>query len=124
MTQIPKLLSVTKDTVTLSRRAFDTLVQALDDAEDRASVRASIARSKQGLEDALPAKQFRRVLAGAHPIRVWREFRGLGLNALAREAKLSASYLSEIEKRIKPGSVAALRSLAKALNVGIDELVN
>jgi len=124
MTQIPKLLSATKNTVTLSRKAFDALLEALDDAEDRAAVRASLARSKQDAEAALPIKQFRRVLAGEHPIRVWREFRGVGLNALAREAKLSASYLSEIEKRIKPGSVTALRSLAKALNVGIDELVN
>ena len=123
MTHIPKPLAMTKDTVTLSRKAFDALVEALEDAEDHASVRASLARAKQGIDDAIPAELFRRILTGEHPIKVWREYRGLGLNALAKDAKLSASYLSEIENRSKPGSVSALRSLAKALKIGIDELV-
>ncbi len=124
MTQIPKPLAVTKDTVTLSRKAFDALVEALEDAQDRASVRASLARAKQGIDDAIPADVFRRILVGEHPVKVWRECRGFGLNALAKEAKLSASYLSEIESRSKPGSVSAMRSLAKALRVGLDDLVS
>jgi ribosome-binding protein aMBF1 (putative translation factor) len=124
MTQIPRPLAVTKATVTLSRKAYEALLEALDDAEDRAAVKSSIAREKQGLNDALPAKLYRRILAGDHPVHIWRQHRGLGLNALAREAKLSASYLSEIEKRIKPGSVSAMRCLAKALRVSLDDLVS
>jgi len=124
MTQIPKPLAVTKDTVTLSRKAFDALLLALEDAQDRITVKASFARAKQGIDDALPAKLYRRILAGEHPIRVWREHRGFGLNALAKEAKLSAPYLSEIELRVKPGSVSALRSVAQVLNVTLDELVD
>jgi hypothetical protein len=123
MTQIPKPIAMTKETVTLSRKAFDALVEALEDAEDHASVRASLARAKEGIDDAIPAELFRRILVGEHPVKVWREYRGFGLNALAKEAKLSASYLSEIETRRKPGSVAAMRSLAKALKIGVDELI-
>ncbi|MEI9888221.1 MAG: helix-turn-helix transcriptional regulator [Rhizomicrobium sp.] len=67
---------------------------------------------------------FRRILAGEHPVAIWREYRGFELNALAKRAKLSASYLSEIESRNKPGSVSAMRSLAKALGVNIDDLVS
>jgi hypothetical protein len=123
MTQIPKPIAETKDTVTLSRKAFQSLLDALEDAQDQAAVRASVARGKQGLDDALPAALYRRIVAGEHPVRIWREYRGFGLNALAREAKISAPYLSEIEKGVKPGSVAAMRSLAKALKIGLDELV-
>ena len=123
MTQIPKPVAMTKDTVTLTRKAFDSLVEALEDAEDRAAVRASLARGKAGLDDALPAAFFRRVLGGEHPVRIWREHRGLGLNALARAAKFSPSYLSEIEKGCKPGSIAAFNSLAKALRVDMGKLV-
>ncbi len=47
----------------------------------------------------------------------------MGLNALARRAGLSASYVSAIESRAKPGSAAALKKLAAALNTGLDELV-
>ncbi len=123
MTQIPKPLAVTKETVTLSRKAYAALLEALEDAEDRAAVRSSIAREKRGLDDALPAKLHRRIMAGEHPVRVWRQHRGIGVNALAKKAKLSAPYLSEIEMRIKPGSVSAMSSLAKALGVSLDDLV-
>ncbi len=123
MTQIPKPIAMTKDTVTLSRKTFDALVEALKDAEDRASVRASIARANEGIDDAIPAEFFRRILAGEHPVKIWREHRGLGLNALAKEAKLSAPYLSEIENRKKPGSVSAMRNIAKALKINVDELI-
>jgi len=123
MTSIPKLLAVTKDTVTISRKAFEELVSALEDAGDRRAVRASVTRANAGLDDALPAGHFRRILKGEHPVRVWREFRGAGLNALARKAKISPSYLSEIEKRRKPGSIDVLRNLAKALAVDLDDLV-
>jgi helix-turn-helix protein len=124
MTQIPKPLAITKKTVTLSRKTYETLLDALEDAEDRAAVRSSIAREKQGVDDALPAKLYRRIMAGEHPVRVWREHRGFGLNALAKQAELSAPYLSEIEKRIKPGSISAMRCLANALHVSLDDLVN
>ena len=95
-----------------------------EDTKDRSAVRASLARAEKGIDDAIPADLFRRVLVGEHPVKVWREYRGFGLNALAKEAKLSASYLSEIEKRVKPGSVSAMRSLAKVLDVTLDDLVN
>lgn len=88
-----------------------------------AAAKASLAHAKNGADDALPAKLYRRILAGEHPLRIWREHRGIGLNAPAKAAKLPAPYLSEIETRRKPGSVSAMRSLAKALEVGVDELI-
>ena len=124
MTHVPKPLAITKHTVTLSRKTFNGLLEALEDAQDRAAVKHSLARASRDDHDPLPARLFRRIIEGEHPVRVWREHRGIGLNALAKNAKLSAPYLSEIENRIKPGSVAAMRCLAKALKVDIDELIN
>jgi transcriptional regulator with XRE-family HTH domain len=60
---------------------------------------------------------------GRHPVRVWREYRGLGLNALARAAKISAPYLSEIENGNKPGSASVLKKIAGALEIDLDELI-
>lgn len=85
------------------------------------SVRASLAR--KGRDDALPVALYRRIRAGEHPVRVWREHRGLGLNALARNAGMSAPYLSEIENGTKPGSTAAMKKIAAALEIDLDELV-
>ena len=56
-------------------------------------------------------------------VAVWRAQRGLSQRLLADRAKLSVSYLCEIETGAKPGSVAALAKLARALDISIDDLV-
>ncbi len=62
-------------------------------------------------------EEMQRLLAGEHPLTVWREKRGMTQAALASAAGLSSTYLSEIEARQQPGSVAALE-------VAIDDLVD
>jgi len=121
MNKMPTPIARTKDTVTLSRKDWERIVERLDDATDRSALRASLARA--GKDDALPAALYRRILKGEHPLRIWREHRGLGLNALAREAGVSAPYLSEIENGAKPGSMAAMKKLATALEIDLDELI-
>ncbi|MGD0190939.1 MAG: helix-turn-helix transcriptional regulator [Rhizomicrobium sp.] len=99
----------------------DHIGEALEEAEDRAAVRASKAREKRGEDDALPVAFYRRIRAGEHPVRVWRDYRGLGLNELALRAGIARGYLSEIETGKKAGSMAALRRAADALNIALDE---
>ena len=118
MNKMPKPIARTKDTVTLSRADWEAIVDRLDDAADRSALRASTAR---GDSDALPAALYRRILKGEHPLRIWREHRGFGLNALARAAGVSAPYLSEIENGSKPGSVSAIKKLAGVLDIDLDE---
>ena len=60
---------------------------------------------------------------GASPVRVWREYRGLSLRALAEKAGVSAALLSEIETGKKDGSVRTLATLAQVLSVTLDDLV-
>jgi transcriptional regulator with XRE-family HTH domain len=62
-------------------------------------------------------------VAGEHPVRAWREYRGLTLAALAKESGIVPSYVSEIEHGKKRGSVRALAALAKALRVDIEDLL-
>jgi ribosome-binding protein aMBF1 (putative translation factor) len=118
-----KPLSETKGTVTLSRQSWNKILDRIDDLADRAALREFDAARKAGVSDALPMSLYRRLRTGEHPVRVWREHRGLGLNALAKASGVNASYLSEIENRAKPGSVAALKKLAVALKVDMDQLV-
>jgi DNA-binding XRE family transcriptional regulator len=80
------------------------------------------------LEDAgverVPAALAHRLMAGEIPVRVWREYRGLSLHALAEQAGISPSMLSEIENGKKEGSVRTLAALARALRVDLDDLVS
>jgi ribosome-binding protein aMBF1 (putative translation factor) len=119
---LPKPIAVTKTTVLLSRKDWNAVVEALEDAEDRGAVRASIARRAAGKDDGLPAELYKRLRAGEHPIRIWRTQRKMSLTALAARAAVARAYLSEIETGKKPGSVSALQKIARALGVDLDEL--
>jgi hypothetical protein len=92
----------------------------LDDLEDAVQVQSVEAKSVS--RNRLPIALVERMLKGEHPARIWREHRGLSLNALARVAGVAPGYLSAIENRKKPGSVAAYSALAKALGVTVDDL--
>jgi DNA-binding Xre family transcriptional regulator len=122
MTDLPKPMSITKDRVVLTRAAWNALIEKLEDAEDRAAIRNSRTRTKS--DEALPVDLYRRIRAGEHPVRIWRQHRKLGLNVLAQEAAIARGYLSEIETGKKPGSAAALQRIARALNIDMDEIVS
>ncbi|MGV3550381.1 helix-turn-helix domain-containing protein [Rhizobium sp.] len=96
----------------------------LEDAEDIASATAVLERINRGEEELVPAHVVERLLGDESPITVWREYRGMTLSALAEQAGLSQSYLSQIEFGKREGKIAVLASLARALSVDLDELVN
>ncbi|MBK1656826.1 helix-turn-helix domain-containing protein [Paracraurococcus ruber] len=121
-------LAETPDTVTLSRADFEALLSAREDAADNAAVDAQEAReASEGAAaaraDYLPAELVDRLLAGEHPIRVWRTHRGLSLRGLAELGDMPPSYLSNIETGRKPGSLAAMLRLARALRLSVEDLV-
>ena len=115
------------ETVTLSRAEYEALIERLEEAEDLATVAAAEAREavlgkEKARADYLPIELVRRLSAGEHPVRVWRDHRGLTREALAAAAGVAPSYLSEIETRRKPGSFGALAKIAAALCISLDDL--
>lgn len=56
-------------------------------------------------------------------IAAWRERSALSQTALARAAGISKAYLSQIETGARRGSVRALKAIAQALGVSLDQLV-
>ena len=120
-------MSETTETVTLTRAEYDALIERIEDAEDLAAVAAAEAREaalgkESARADYLRVELVRRLSSGEHPIRVWRDHRGLTREALAAAAGIAPSYLSEIETRRKPGSFSALTKLAAALHISLDDL--
>lgn len=121
-------IAQTDETVTLRRADFEMMLEAVEDAEDTVALRGAETREKEvGKESAradhLPVELVMRLMAGEHPVRVWREHRDLSPQALADKAGVGRSYLVEIEGHKKPGSVAAYRRLASALGVAVDDLL-
>ena len=62
-------------------------------------------------------------MRGSHPVAVFRNHAGITLRDLSKRTGVAASYLSEIERGLKPGSAATLSRIAKALGTRIDALV-
>jgi hypothetical protein len=121
MTYIPKPIGKSKDTVTLALKDWDAMIEALEDAEDRRAVEAF--RASGDKDEAVPVAVAKRLVAGENPVRVYREWRGITATALAKAADVAQPYLSAIETGGKPGSAAALKRIAAALNVDLEDLV-
>src|SRR5271157_3843894 len=123
-----KILSETQDTVTVSRGDWTQLLSELENAQDRAAVverrrREAATGMQAARRNYLSAREARRLLDGESPVKVWREKRGRSQRELAAAAGVGAGYLAEIETGRKPGSVVALASLARALQVQIEDLI-
>ena len=63
------------------------------------------------------------IIRGESPLVAFRTHCGLTLRELSRRTGISPSYLSEIERRRKPGSAATLAKIATTLNTTIDTLL-
>lgn len=93
------------------------------DAEDFAAVDAFDRRLAAGEDELIPAAMMERLLGEESPVKIWREHRGLSASELAREAGLSRAYVSQIESGARSPGIDALKAIAQALGVDIDELV-
>jgi DNA-binding XRE family transcriptional regulator len=117
-------IALTDDTAVLRRRDYDALIKAYEDAADAAALAEVRAREAAGDAEYVPVELAERIFVDdEHPVRAWRKHRGLTLGALAEQAGVAQSYLSEIENGKKRGSVRALAALAKALRVDIEDLL-
>jgi len=63
-----------------------------------------------------------RLLDGEHPVKVFREYRGITQATLAKKAKIARAYLSEIETGHKKGSLGVMKAIAACLDVSLDSL--
>jgi DNA-binding XRE family transcriptional regulator len=122
---LPKPIAQDAETVTLRRSDYEALIERLEDVADIAALDDLETRlvSENALADYLPAELVERLVGGESPVRIWREHRGLSAQALARTAKLTPSYVSEIETGRKPGSLKAMAKIARALGVSLEDLV-
>lgn len=118
-----KPLAITDDTVLLSRLDYEALLEAVEEAGDIARVKQARSDLAEGRSETLPGDMVKALCAGANPVRVWREHRGLSGRELAEASGVNAAYLSEIETGKKPGSAIALKKLAAVLRIDMEDLI-
>ena len=92
------------------------------DAEERADI-AAYDDANERDEELFPVEVADRLIAGEHPIKVFRGYRAVTQGRLAELAGTTAGYLSQIETRRRTGSTALLRRIAAALRVTVDDIL-
>jgi DNA-binding XRE family transcriptional regulator len=96
---------------------FERLVAAAEGMDDVALYDAAIA-ADDGTR--IPGEVVNAILDGAHPIKAWRKYRQLTVQALADKARISKAFLSQIEGGKRTGTIAVLSAIAKELGVPVD----
>lgn len=102
---------------------YQKLLDAWEMLEDIRAYDEAKANIEAG-EELIPSQVAYALLDGKNPIRVWREYRALTQQQLAEKAGISKPYLSQLETGKRSGTTDILKTIAQALQVGLDELVD
>ena len=79
-------------------------------------------RARSEGAESVPIEVADRLLAGESPIRGYRRYRGMTQRELAAAAGINPVYLSQIERGRRTGSMNTLGTLARLLDVAVDDL--
>ena len=102
---------------------YEQLVEDTETLQDIRDIDEIKARIASGEEELIPAHVPYAIMDGENPVKVWREYRGLTQQELAKAAGISAAYLSQIETGKREGKTAVLQAIARALNLDLDDVV-
>ena len=98
---------------------FERMAEASEDLDDIALYDATKANDDG---TGIPSEVVHAELDGVHPIKAWRKYRNLTIQALADKAGISKPFLSQIERRKRTGTIAVLSAIARSLDVPVDLL--
>lgn len=107
--------------ITVLRHADGSAQHAILPWQDyQALVRAA---EGHGLQPPIPAEVRHAIADGGHPVRAWREHRGLNQGQLAAMIGISRAYLAQIEGGERTGTLEVMARIARALNRPIEHLI-
>jgi len=104
-------------------KEYERLVAALEDAHDAKAIEEFYRRLVSGEEETFPADVADRLLAGEHPVRVLRSYRGMTLQQVADTCGVTNAHISQIEKGKRSMSTQLLKRMAEALRVDVELLL-
>lgn len=110
------------DRDTLDRQLTDLSLE-LDDLRDRVAAAEARDRRSEGRSEMLPIEVVERLHEGEQPVRVYREFRGLDIAALAHASGVDPGDLRAIEAGTRAGTFDEMRRVSAALRVDMEDLV-
>ncbi len=112
-----------KNFVLIPEDDFDSMMDHLTMSEDIAAFDIALESNEEAFPIELGEKLTEATHQGNSLLPIWREYRGMSQTELAQKSGIVQSYISAIEAGKKRGSIDAMKALANALNITIDDLV-
>jgi hypothetical protein len=110
----------------IPRKEYEILVaKAAEADEDTGTVRL-VARARKDIGNGVPRLPFdvvNRIANGENAIRVIREWKDITQLSLAQRAHIGQGYVSDLENGRRKGTTAAIKEIARVLEVPLDFLV-
>jgi DNA-binding XRE family transcriptional regulator len=110
----------------LPRKEYEALVAKVAEADEDEGTARLVARARREIAEGaavIPFDVVNRIAEGEHPVRVIREWRDMTQLRLAQKADIGQGYISDLENGRRKGTVAALKEIARVLDVPLDLLV-
>jgi DNA-binding XRE family transcriptional regulator len=98
---------------------YEALLDIFDELSDIHDYKVSMSTDTENI----PSYIVDKLLNDENPLKIWREYRKLTQQDLAKEAGISVPFLSQIETNKRQPSLKVYQKLAHALNVSLDFLV-
>ena len=102
-------------------REYENLIKQSKILEDIRDYDLAKKALSQG-EELIPSAVTYAILDGGNPIKVWRQYRKINQQLLAKTVAISKAYLSQLESGARKGTTQVLKKIAKALDVSLDDL--
>ena len=110
----------------LPRKEYEALVAKAKEADEDAGTARLVARAKKEIAAGaalIPMAVAERIAKGENPIRAIREWRDITQLHLSFKTSIGQGYISDLETGRRKGTTAALKEIARVLEVPIDVLV-
>jgi len=127
---LPKPKRETPDEIVLARSDWEAIEELAEEAADLAALALAEAENDDyaaalpsGRQATVPIEVVEAKLAGEHPLKAWREYRGLTQRELGDNAGVGRDLIAQIETGKRAGSIQTLDRLAEALAVPIEAVI-
>ena len=98
---------------------YEKVLEIIENLQDIEAVKAV----QLDQNEHFPLDLVERIAAGEHPIKAFREYRGISQTELAKKVNVSRQYISQIEAGDRAGSTKLLKVIATVLDVELDDIV-
>ncbi len=107
----------------LPYEVYTRMIEILEDARDIADAKEIANRIAQGKGEYYPSEVVNAILDGENKIKVFREYRGITQETLAKKINKSIAMVRKLENGSSDGSISTIKAISDALKVDVEMLI-